>query len=843
MSIDVYSLMSGDKRPLEIREYLDSAGYDVLAEVDIEKDRLRVLHRTDGKFRVPVHESRYSEQRAYISNRFIYPEDKRIYLDLTEPETLIRRMGESKYPGILGAQFRVKTVDGGHRWAEEVLLYGEEFGLPKDCYRFYLFDIQLQKNRRLSLAFSDAGKQRRDSSTGLMVGDSFFPAAEAMVSVPLDEGKWCLVFISVEHLKLFREWFGREKSDALLASIGGVLRREAAETSGLAGHLWDDDFLLLTVYDQARLVQLYERLHNEIKAYGISVGFLPALGICLEEPGVSLLSMADRASLSAASIRGNFHSRISLYRPEMGDRTRQEYQLLSQLQQALKNRELIFYLQPQVNVEDGKIVGAEALVRWIQPNGNLVPPGQFIPVLERYGFISELDRYIWRGVCAWLRGWIDAGHAPVPISLNISQTDILTFDVPQALGALAAEFRLSPDLLKPEITESVYVSDVEIVRSTVAKLREKGFRVFMDDFGSGYSSLNMLSSLGVDVVKLDAHFLHLDQGDERGRQILEAVVNMTRRLSLPLVVEGVETEEHVRFLSTLGCRYVQGFHYYRPMPVKDFEALIGDGKLVADAGVTFQAHQPLRVREFLDRNIYSDEMLNEMLGSVAFYAWDGAGKVDILRYNEHFLQVVGDQESFAERRSDILRFIVEADRSRFLTMFREAEAEPGVEKAGIIGVYRSDGIPGRFLIRLHFLEKQGTQRLYFGNLYEFTEFLSLQSELRLLSFIHREAVIFLSPRPGGWAYHVAVYALRKCLGMGREDFQQALDTGALAERVEPEGREAFQALLELRPGAPESLHLRITGADGAKVPMILRRIDLGDAEEDMPYALVLTPEE
>ena len=229
MSVDVYSLMSGGKRPLEIREYLDSAGYDVLAEVDTGRDRLRVLHRTDGKFMVPVHESCYSEQRAYISNRFIYPEDKRIYLDLTEPETLIRRMGESKYPGILGAQFRVKTVDGGHRWAEEVLLYGEEFGLPKDCYRFYLFDIQLQKNRRLSLAFSDAGKQRRDSSTGLMVGDSFFPAAEAMVSVPLDEGRWCLVFISVEHLKLFREWFGREKSDALLASIGGVLRREAAE--------------------------------------------------------------------------------------------------------------------------------------------------------------------------------------------------------------------------------------------------------------------------------------------------------------------------------------------------------------------------------------------------------------------------------------------------------------------------------------------------------------------------------------------------------------------------------------------------------------------------------------
>ena len=792
---------------------------------------------------VPVHESRYSEQRAYISNRFIYPEDKRIYLDLTEPETLVRRMGESNYPGILGAQYRIKTVDGSHRWAEEVMLCGEQFGLPKDTYRFYLFDIQLQQNRRLSLAFSETGKQRRDSLTGLMVGDAFFPAAEAMVSVPLDEGQWCLVFISIEHLKLFREWFGREKGNELLSHIGNVLRQEAADTSGLAGHLWDDDFLLLTVYDQDRLTQLYEKLHDEIKAYGISVGFLPALGICLEEPGVSVLSMADRASLSAAAIRGNFHSRISLYRPEMGNRTRQEYQLLSKLQQAIKNRELVFYLQPQCLADSGKIVGAEALVRWIQPDGNVIPPGQFIPVLERYGFISELDRYIWRRVCAWLRGWIDGGHVPVPISLNISQTDILTFDVPEALGALAAEFRLSPDLLKPEITESVYVSDVEIVRSTVAELRERGFRVFMDDFGSGYSSLNMLSSLGVDIVKLDAHFLHLDQGDERGLQILEAVVNMTRRLGLPIVVEGVETEEHVRFLTSLGCRYVQGFHYYRPMPVKDFEALIGDGTKVDTTGMVFQRNQQFQVREFLDRNIYSDDMLNDMLGSVAFYTWDGRERVDILRYNEQFLRVVGEEDNFAGRRNDILRFTVEADRSRFLDMLRSAEEHPGEERSGIIGVYRSNGIPGRFLIRLHFLEKQGEQRLYFGSLYEFTEFLSLQTELRLLSYIHREAVIFLSPRPGGWTYHVAVYALRKCLGLNRSEFQLELDTGKLAERAPVWQRANFSALLEMRPEAPDTLRLSLTGAEGAQVPMVLRKIDLEGAEEDMPYALVLTPEE
>ena len=722
MNTDIFELFSGAKSPEAIVQFLDSSAYDDLSEIDLKKDWLHMLARAEGKFEGPMADGRYSEMRSFAANQFVHPEDRGVYLSLTEPETLERRFAESKYPGILSAQYRLLIQGGGYRWVEQTLVYGEQFGLKPGIIRNYHFDIQLQKNRRLGLALSAEGKRKRDEVTGLLVGDSFFPAAQSMLAIPTEKGKWSLLFISIEHLKLFREWFGKETADELLSRLGAVLRQEASETSGLAGHLWDDDFLLLTPYDMERTKALYEKLHDEIKAYGIPVGFLPVIGVSVEREGGTVFSMADRAGVAAASLRGNFRVRIGLYRPEMGDRTREEYRILSEVQQAMQNREFSFFLQPQCRMVTGKIVGAEALIRWKKADGTVVPPGDFIPVLERYGFISEVDKLIWRRVCAWLRSWIRKGHEPVPVSVNISQADILTFDVPEYLDSLIRHFELSRDSLKLEITESAYVSEMETVRNAVHRLRELGFRVLMDDFGSGYSSLNMLNSLGVDVVKLDAHFLHLEEGDERGRQILEAVIDMTRRLSLPVIVEGVETEEHVRFLRSLGCRYVQGYYFYKPMPVSEFEALIESEENVDREGIVYGGVRLFHIREFLERSIYNDVMLNNIIGAVAFYAWDGKGRVDIIRYNELFRDVVADQE-FDQRLTGILDYLHPDDRPRFLEMMKTAFGNSMGGASGVIRTYRANGKLGKFLLRLYYLEEQAVGKVFYGSLHELTEHL------------------------------------------------------------------------------------------------------------------------
>ena len=719
MNMDIFELFSGAKSPEAIVEFLDGSAYDDLSEVDLKKDWLHVLARAEGKFEGPMADNKYSDLRSFAANRFIHPEDRGIYLSLTEPETLERRFAESKYPGILSAQYRLLVQGGGYRWVEQTLVYGEKFGLKPGIVRNYHFDIQLQKNHRLGLALSAGGKRKRDEVTGLLVGDSFFPAAQSMLAIPTEKGKWSLLFISIEHLKLFREWFGKETADELLSRLGAVLRQEAAEVSGLACHLWDDDFLLLAPYDMERTKALYEKLHGEIKAYGIPVGFLPVIGVSEEREGGTVLSMADRAGLAATSLRGNFRERIGLYRPEMGDRTREEYRILSEIQQAVQNQEIYFVLQPQCRMVTRKIVGAEALIRWKKADGTIVPPGDFIPVLERYGFISEVDKLIWRRVCAWLRDWIRRGHQPVPISVNVSQADILTFDVPEYLDSLIRHFELPRDSLELEITESAYVSEMETVRNAVHRFRELGFRVLMDDFGSGYSSLNMLNSLGVDVVKLDAHCLHLEEGDERGRQILEAVIDMTRRISLPIIVEGVETEEHVRFLRSLGCRYVQGYFFYKPMPVSEFEDLIGDEENVDRAGIVYGGVRQFRVREFLERSIYNDVMLNNIIGAVAFYAWDGKERVDIIRYNELFRDVVADPE-FDNRLTDILPYLPPDDRGLFLRLMKAAYGDSMGGASGVIRVYRTSGALGKFLLRLYYLEEQAVGKVFYGSLHELT---------------------------------------------------------------------------------------------------------------------------
>ena len=215
----------------------------------------------------------------------------------------------------------------------------------------------------------------------------------------------------------------------------------------------------------------------------------------------------------------------------------------------------------------------------------MVSPGIFVPVLEQYGFVTDLDQFVWEEVCAWQRRWIDAGHTPLPVSVNVSQIDIFTIDVPAYFNLLIWKYKLPVDVIKIEITESAYVGDGAVV-DTVKRLREKGFIVLMDDFGSGYSSLNMLRSLNVDIIKLDAQFLRMNSDDQKGIHILESIVGMAKSMETPIIVEGVETKEETEFIKELGCHYVQGYFFYRPMPVTDFETLIGDENNIDISGFT-----------------------------------------------------------------------------------------------------------------------------------------------------------------------------------------------------------------------------------------------------------------
>ena len=248
---------------------------------------------------------------------------------------------------------------------------------------------------------------------------------------------------------------------------------------------------------------------------------------------------------------------------------------LDDINQAFDNNEFCFYLQPKCNAETGAIVGAEALVRWNHPEYGLVSPGEFIPLLERESMVTRFDLFIWRSVCEMLSRWDGEGRNLVPVSVNVSMTDIEAIDVARVLGDLLDRFSIDARLLQVEITESVIAHNMDVVEETIRDLHARGIAVLMDDFGSAYSSLNMLKDINVDAIKLDMKFVDLNADNAaKGLKIIESVIDMAYQLRLSIIAEGAQTAEQVSKLRELGCMYIQGYYFYRPLTVGKMEDLL-----------------------------------------------------------------------------------------------------------------------------------------------------------------------------------------------------------------------------------------------------------------------------
>ncbi len=455
-------------------------------------------------------------------------------------------------------------------------------------------------------------------------------------------GAYSMVAIDIEHFRLFNKLYGRETGDELILYIQNCLKEIAGEHDGVEGYLGADNFGIFIPDSHEIIKQIQEQIIKGIHKWNNTVGFYPVIGIySINTDTDSPEIMYDRATLALSNAFEGQPDHICHYTQEMESRLEKEVELLSEIQEALKNNEFTFFAQPQCNIATHQIVGAEALVRWVKPDGTMVSPGAFIPVLEKNGMIDRLDRYVWDKVCAWIRSWIDRGFQPVPISINVSRVDIFSMDVPAYIFSLLEKYQLSEHYVKVEITESAYTESDERITSTVNILRGKGFKVMMDDFGCGYSSLNMLKNIPVDVLKLDMRFLDISETEEeKGMNILESVVNMARLLRLPIIVEGVETEKQEQFVQSLGCRYIQGFYFYKPLPVKQFEELLSDERQLDFHDLFYKQVEPLHIREFMDTNFITDSMLNNVLGPVAFYEMRDH-QIEITRVNEQYFQLMG----------------------------------------------------------------------------------------------------------------------------------------------------------------------------------------------------------
>ena len=388
--------------------------------------------------------------------------------------------------------------------------------------------------------------------------------------------KWCVAAIDVEHFRLYNELYGTEQGNTLLNTLASHLL-DYQKTSGCPVGYWgNDDFFLCLPDDRVQQQDIVITLQTCVTPNRQDVTFFLALGLCpvSEHPEADAAALCNYAQIA---VMNPDHSGSGIHRfaPAMLDSLKAQQQLLSELEHALDNHEFTFFLQPKCNSMTRAIVGMEALVRWNHPTRGCVSPAEFMPLLESSGLATRLDQYIWEAVCQTLHKWQENGSNLVPVSVNVSVADILTLDVPQIFSDLVEKYQLVPKLLIAEITETMLAENSSVVENAIQGLHRKGFLVMMDDFGSGYSSLNMLKDTNVDAIKLDMKLIDMNQQNRsKGVQIVESVVDMAHRLNLPIIAEGVETPEQVSMLQAADCLYTQGYYFYKPMPVENAEALL-----------------------------------------------------------------------------------------------------------------------------------------------------------------------------------------------------------------------------------------------------------------------------
>lgn len=419
--------------------------------------------------------------------------------------------------------------------------------------------------------------ERIDSLTGLYRPSEFMRRANTFLKTRRD-GTWCVATVDMGHMRLFNEWHGQSEGDRVLADVGTVLKNIENDDMGVAGHWGQDDFCILIPFEHNTIHQIYSRVREAVARHDDGVGFWPSMGVYpIDSSEEITIDAQAKAMYTNQRAKNDFKERIAIFCPAEYEREVAFHRTLTEFQYALSNGRITYHLQPQVDMKTGEIIGAEALTRWIDKDSSLISPATFIPALEESGFVVTLDKYIWQGVASWLRERINRGLRVVPISLNVSRVDILACDVAEHMGALAAQNNLPPKLMRIEITETAYTGESEAVDKLTADLHARGFSTYMDDFGTGQSTLAMLKNVNVDVIKLDRAFVPVDGDHGRSTQIISSMLEMAHSLHLPVVVEGVETNEQANMLRQMGARYAQGFLYYRPMPAKDFEVLLDGG--------------------------------------------------------------------------------------------------------------------------------------------------------------------------------------------------------------------------------------------------------------------------
>lgn len=413
---------------------------------------------------------------------------------------------------------------------------------------------------------------RYDRLTNLYKIDYFFQKVKNRLAENPDK-HYCIVCSNIENFKLYNDVYGVEQGDKLLKELANIMI-EMVGKNGICGRYSADRFVCLQEANQEKKdkerfgkinFSLSSSINKVVMRWGVYY---------INDTSISIEQMCSRALLAVNSIKGSYNQFFAIYDDALREKLLSEKAITDCMESSLKENQFEVYLQPKYDINDNIMIGAEALVRWNHPQHGLIPPNVFMPIFEKSGFISRLDKYVWEQVCIYLSNFKEKNYPYLPISINVSRIDIYEPDIIEYLANLIKKYDIDPSFVHLEITESAYAESQEQMIMTMNNLRNIGFEIEMDDFGSGYSSLSMIGEMKLDTLKLDTNFVHAETAKPIEHSILNDVINMAHRLNLKVIAEGVETKEQIRRLQTVGCDYVQGFFFARPMKIKDYEELL-----------------------------------------------------------------------------------------------------------------------------------------------------------------------------------------------------------------------------------------------------------------------------
>lgn len=413
-------------------------------------------------------------------------------------------------------------------------------------------------------------KASHDSLTGLLNRDQFYEDVHDMVNKYHDT-TFYLICSNIKDFKFINEIFGMEKGNQVLIKQAKLMASNPSERT-ICARLMNDRFALCLPreeFDEKRVADSVKELQREFSGNSFHLHtYMGVYEIRDRDEAVSI--MVDKANIAADTIKNNYDCCVAYYDEHLLEISIEQRRLLGEFEPALQNDEFVMYLQPQVK-RDGAAKGAEALVRWVHPSRGILTPYAFIDILENACLIYKLDLYIWEKAAQKLAEWKEKGYGSYHISVNISTKDFYIIDIYETFTGLINKYGIAASNLHLEITETTLMTDFEKNMNIIHKLQGVGFRVEIDDFGSGYSSLNMLKDISADVLKIDMGFLRKSENEVKGQDILESIITLAGKIGMDVITEGVETKKQLDMLTMMGCHEFQGYYFSKPVPVSEFE--------------------------------------------------------------------------------------------------------------------------------------------------------------------------------------------------------------------------------------------------------------------------------